>query len=787
MAIQSPPARSRTRSARLTLITMLLIPLLSLAALWGLTSSNTLGSFIGDQHYDQAVATTQPSLVALEQTLRTERTLSVIWLDTDRQSEQTHAQLLAARRGADVYVAAVRKSATSVSGMLISQAPLDAFLSALADLPALRAAVNAGTETPVAVFTGYTAINTAETSYFRDLPLPDDPNLSLLSQAAIAGNSAEGITDSAIALVDGAFAAHGLMTQSERVLFAEVIGQQDLQVGETISLAPPTLKALLGDVFSSPAYDRLVAAEDQIAASPPSRPIPVSAASFQATANAVESAGQTSLPLIGELVVADTARLSDSLLTQLYLTAGLGLAAVLVSVFVALRFGRRLRAELTRLYETARQMADERLPRLVERLRGGEEVDVRAESPPPAASRITEIDSVARAFASVQHTAAEAAIGQASLRKGVNRVFVSMSMRSQSLLHRQLSLLDEMERATSDPTALDGLFRLDHLSTRMRRHAEGLLILAGATPGRGWRGPVSVADVLNAAVAEVEDYVRVDVVTDAADTVAGSAVNDIIHLLAELVENATAFSPPHTRVQVRGSLVGTGFAVAIEDRGLGIAADELARINDQLASPPEFDLANTDQLGLFVTAQLAARHGIRVSLRQSLGGTTALVLLPHGVIVSPDWMEWEARHRGGERLTSPLGLSGRHRLRAGPEPEHANPRREQLVRPQARALVPEPGTPTGNARPSLPQRLHQASLTPQLRDRLRSRSPAVRREDSELPERSPAEAGGLMAALQAGWQRGRHDDLDYPEAGQHDPQPDAFRPQTHSGDHEGKP
>jgi signal transduction histidine kinase len=766
---------------------MLLVPLLSLAALWGLTSSNTLGNFIGDQHYDQAVATTQPSLVALEQTLRTERTLSVIWLDTDRQSEQTHAQLLAARRGADVYVAAVRKSATSVSGMLISQAPLDAFLSALADLPALRAAVNAGTETPVAVFTGYTAINTAETSYFRDLPLPDDPNLSLLSQAAIAGNSAEGITDSAIALVDGAFATHGLMTQSERVLFAEVIGQQDLQVGETISLAPPTLKALLGDVFSSPAYDRLVAAEDQIAASPPNRPIPVSPASFQATANAVESAGQTSLPLIGELVVADTARLSDSLLTQLYLTAGLGLAAVLVSVFVALRFGRRLRAELTRLYETARQMADERLPRLVERLRGGEDVDVRAESPPPTASRITEIDSVARAFASVQHTAAEAAIGQASLRKGVNRVFVSMSMRSQSLLHRQLSLLDEMERATSDPTALDGLFRLDHLSTRMRRHAEGLLILAGATPGRGWRGPVSVADVLNAAVAEVEDYVRVDVVTVAADTVAGSAVNDIIHLLAELVENATAFSPPHTRVQITGSLVGTGFAVAIEDCGLGIAAEELARINTQLASPPEFDLANTDQLGLFVTAQLAARHGIRVSLRQSrAGGTKALVLLPHDVIVSADRMEWEARHRGGERLTSPPGLSGRHRLRSGPEPEQANPRREQLVRPQARALVPEPGTPTGNARPSLPQRPHQASLTPQLRDRLGSRSPAVRREDAELPERSPAEAGGLMAALQAGWQRGRRDDLDYPEAGQHDPQPDAFRLQTHSGDHEGE-
>jgi signal transduction histidine kinase len=186
-----------------------------------------------------------------------------------------------------------------------------------------------------------------------------------------------------------------------------------------------------------------------------------------------------------------------------------------------------------------------------------------------------------------------------------------------------------MERATSDPVALGDLFRLDHLTTRMRRHAEGLLILAGSTPGRGWIDPVPVADVLNAAVAEVEDYVRVDVVTESTDAVAGTAVNDVIHLLAELVENATAFSPPHTRVEVRGDGVGHGFAVEIEDRGLGMPAEEIAAINARLANPPEFDLANSDQLGLFVAARLAQRHGIKISLRQSpFGGMTAIVLLP---------------------------------------------------------------------------------------------------------------------------------------------------------------
>ena len=262
----------------------------------------------------------------------------------------------------------------------------------------------------------------------------------------------------------------------------------------------------------------------------------------------------------------------------------------MVSVFVMARFGRRLRGELTSLYNSASEVADERLPRLVEWRRRGEDVDVAAESPAPRPARITEIASVARAFSAVQRTAVEAAVGQASLRKGVNQVFVSLSLRSQSLLHRQLGMLDDMERATSDPVALADLFRLDHLTTLMRRHAEGLLILAGATPGRGWNDPVPVVDVLNAEVAEVEDYVRVDVACESADTaLAGTAVNDVIHLLAELVENATMFSPPNTRVEIRGDAVGHGFAVEIEDRGLGMPADEIAAHNERLSTPPDFN------------------------------------------------------------------------------------------------------------------------------------------------------------------------------------------------------
>jgi signal transduction histidine kinase len=779
MAVHTPPPR--TRSARLTLLSLLLIPLLSLAALWGFTASITLGNVIRDQHYNTVVSTVDSSVAALEQALTAERTLTVVWLDTDRRSPQAHAQLLAARRGTDTYAAEVRGSVTSVRRLLgaVAQAQLDGFLSDLAGLPGIRAEVDSGADTAVAAFNAYGAISTAEFGFFHNATPPNDPDFSLLTQASIAGNRAEDFTNGAIALVSGALAARGQMTQPERVLFAEVFGQQNAEVAETLSLAAPAVKSLFGQVFDSPAYGRLVTEENQVASTSGNQPIPVPAAAFEANAKAVQAVARSTLVPIGEVLAAQSARLSDNLQTELFLVGGLGLVAVLASVFVAVRFGRRLRVELASLYESARQMADERLPRLVGRLHRGEDVDVQAESPPLRAGRITEIANIAHAFSSVQRTAVEAAVGQASLRKGVSQVFVSLSLRSQSLLHRQLAMLDAMERATSDSAVLADLFRLDHVTTRMRRHAEGLLILAGTTPGRGWRDPVPAVDVLNAAVAEVEDYVRVDVVSESQDAVAGTAVNDVIHLLAELIENATAFSPPHTRVEIRGDAVGHGFAVEIEDRGLGMSAEELADVNARMASPPEFDLANTDQLGLFLAARLAARHGIRVSLRQSsYGGTAAIVVLPHAIIVSghdvgavpetgsgverpsatANGSAREAGHAGNGRTLPVFGLTGRHRLSSSPEHGRAVPSATGSPVSTAGALA-SPG------RPELPQRVRQASLAPQLRDWLSSGSTAPRQEEVEPQARSPEEAGGVMAALQAGWQQGRHDDLDYLDAG----------------------
>ena len=294
---------------------------------------------------------------------------------------------------------------------------------------------------------------------------------------------------------------------------------------------------------------------------------------------------------------------------------------------------------------------------MVGRLRRGENVDVNAEAPALRIGR-DEIGRVGQAFDLVRQTAIRAAVEEARLRQGLNDVFRSLARRSQSLLHRQLTLLDQMERRATDPEALDDLFRLDHLTTRMRRHAEGLVILAGAPPGRGWSSPVRMVDVMRGAIAEVEDYARVSVATRSQAALAGSAVADVIHLLAELIENATTLSPPYTSVRVSGDTVANGFVIEVEDRGLGMSPTRLAELNDRLANPPEFNPSDSEQLGLFVVSQLAKRHGIRVTLKASpYGGTAAIVLIPQHLVVTE-----EAFRTGlpGEPAMAQLTANGNH-------------------------------------------------------------------------------------------------------------------------------
>jgi HAMP domain-containing protein len=308
-----------------------------------------------------------------------------------------------------------------------------------------------------------------------------------------------------------------------------------------------------------------------------------------------------------------------------------------LTVGLSFLMARSMVRPLQSLTRTANEVADERLPGLVDQLQHAKDPRDLAVVPEPVpVTSNDEIGQVSAAFNSVHQVAIQVATEQAALRRSIGDMFINLARRSQSLIDRQLELIDDLERTETDPETLEHLFRLDHMATRMRRNAEDLIVLSGTEPSRHWVEPMTVTDVARSAAAEVEQYQRVEFLPMADVAVAGHVAVDAIHLLAELIENATSFSPPSTRVQVAGQAVPHGYVIEIEDRGLGMSDEELIRANERLADPPEIDFALSRVLGLYVVGRLAQRHGIKVQLRHSwYGGVTALTLLPHTLLSWP--------------------------------------------------------------------------------------------------------------------------------------------------------
>jgi signal transduction histidine kinase len=422
--------------------------------------------------------------------------------------------------------------------------------------------------------------------------------------------------------------------------------------------------------------------------------------------------------------------------------AGSGLVVALVMVVLIWSVARQLAREAAGLAATARYLADDQLPKTVARLRDGvSEAEATAQSAPARPAKIAEFAAVTAALASMQGTATTAAAAEARLRGGFRQVLTSLGRRNQSLLLRQLRIIDTLEQQAASPAALADLFALDHLTTRMRRHAESLTVLSGAPAARPRIGQVPVIDVIRAAVAETEDYKRVVVRTETEEVVSASAVNDMIHLLAELIENATLFSPSATRVEVRAERVANGFAIEVEDRGLGIAPDQLADLNKRLASPPDFDLVDADRLGLFVAGLLARRHGVEVSLTPSpYRGTKAIVLLPDELVLPGA----EADGAGGAarlRATNALSLVG---VAASPA----------LPEPRLGEIEPAAGQP-GTTFHGLPRRVRPDKQA-QPAEHDRPAGPGGGTAPTDAP--APDDARRLAASLQRSWHRSRADD-----------------------------
>ena len=701
----------RSRPIRVFLISMFAVPLVSLLALWGFAASITVSNAISDHQYNASAAAIASGVRSLTVELPQERAQSYLWLISGRTT--SNASLLATRKAVDKGIPVVRAALRTEQGQLsaTSRSAQNALFSQIGRLGKIRAAIDSGAMSPSAAFAAYNSIVDELYGFFDSAIQDRGASLAGISVGAADSGYATEMAGREAALVGGALAARGQMSPAVRQEFAASAANRHLLMNESLALMTPDLRAGFLTLQKSPAYRQFEAMESQILASP--GPVTVNPEAWQTASFGVLASLQNVETANGNMLTAKSASLSNRLVLEAVLAGGLGLAAVAASVFMLVWFGRKVTRDLTGLNDSVREMASERLPRVVERLRRGDDVDVDAESPAPGTSSIAEISRIAESFGTVQAAAVSAAVDQARLRKGVNQVFLNISMRNQSLLHRQLAMLDSMERRTSEPGALADLFRLDHLTTRMRRHAEGLIILSGAVPGRGWRDPVPVVDILRAAVAEVEDYVRVDVTSESDDLVAGSAVGDVIHLIAELVENAAAFSPPNTRIDVRAERVGTGLVAEVEDRGLGLSPDELDDINARLASPAEFDLAHSEQLGLFVVSRLAARHAIKVSLRRSVyGGTMAVVLMPFGVVVRQEEASLAAPLGDRPADSGPRGLTGRHRLppavAAGPGTGARNGEAEWPMAPWETGPIALPSEPQAPPSPSsLP-----ASLSP---------------------------------------------------------------------------
>ncbi|MFC5216248.1 nitrate- and nitrite sensing domain-containing protein [Streptomyces coerulescens] len=327
------------------------------------------------------------------------------------------------------------------------------------------------------------------------------------------------------------------------------------------------------------------------------------------------------------------------------------LGVSLVGAFVV---ARSMIRSLRRLEETATKVAQDRLPELVKQLSESDPQDVDTSVESVGVHSRDEIGQVAAAFDDVHREAVRLAAEQALLRGNVNAMFTNLSRRSQGLIQRQLSLISELESREADPDQLSSLFKLDHLATRMRRNGENLLVLAGEEPGRRWTRPVPLVDVLRAAASEVEQYERIELAAVPTTEVAGRVVNDLVHLLAELLENATSFSSPQTKVKVTGHALPDGrVLIEIHDTGIGLSPEDLAAINERLASPPTVDVSVSRRMGLFVVGRLSQRHGIRIQLRPSdSGGTTALVMLP------VDVAQGGKKPAGGKPGPSGPGASG---------------------------------------------------------------------------------------------------------------------------------
>jgi signal transduction histidine kinase len=655
----------RHRSIRLRVGVLITVPVLCLLALYAFVVSITFGSAVSQKHATTLRNDVANPVAAFQQQVAQERGDALLSLADPTDTEvasKLGVQESATQHAVVALTAALQGPGVSSLAAPPERAAIQNLLRATKKLTYVRGVISDDAISMRAALADYDAIIDAGYPVI-DEALNQLSSVSIVTQAQDVLNldRASQATAAEWDLLAGDLAQRQF-PNADRLTFAALASQRQSLIGTAAPDLDPQYRALLAKYVSSAASDEVGRLETAVINTPWHRGAPPARLSSSKMVFLDYSGGLgNALIQAGDALQNKDQHNTDTVITELVLAAGLGLLGTIVSIVLSLIIGRGLIRQLRALRESALTLAHEKLPSAIARLRSGEQVDL-AEYAPDEAATGNEIEQVQNAFTVVQQTAIQAAVDESRLRRGISDVFRNLAGRSQSLLHRQLTLLDSMERRATEPEELEDLFRIDHLTTRMRRHAEGLIILSGEAPARGWRQPVPLVDVLRASVAEVEDYTRIRVLCRTSAAVSGHAVADVIHLVAELAENATVFSPPNTPVRIQGDIVGRGFAVEIEDRGLGISAARMEEINANLANPPQFDLSGSDRLGLFIAGQLAQRHDIKITLRPSVyGGTTAIVLIPTALVVEDNNLERDpALSAAQDDIALAEGFAGRH-------------------------------------------------------------------------------------------------------------------------------
>ncbi|MEU0535351.1 sensor histidine kinase [Amycolatopsis tolypomycina] len=777
------------KSIRKRLTRTVLIPSVTLLVLWIAVSSY----FLFNGVYVRLVAASVrevsiPAATALAE-FQKERQTALQYLDDpalgparlQQQQKATDEKLSALK---DAFAATISNAPDEIASKV------NALKSQFDQLPVLRSQISFRSIDRAQVNSYYNGVmDTASNLFDTQARVVPDAEAATGGITATSVFRAGDMMSRETSLVSTAFAA-GTFAPDDFAQFARLSGIYRTQLAQIEPFLDPGVRQKYQALTAGTAWRQLATAEEAIVKHGPwaageQNSVPVSETDWQnATTQVAQGLNDLAITQ-ADKVSAAAIDAGDAQLRNVIIGSIVALLASLAAIIVAVRVSRSLvdralMTRLARLRNDSLDLARNRLPDIVERLKSGEPVDLTEELPRLDHGR-DEIGQVAEAFNVAQLTAVNAAASEAKARSGVHNVFLGIAHRNQVLVHQQLQILDEMEAREDDSTQLAALFQLDHLAARARRTTENLIILGGKQPGRRWRKPVPLMEVLRAAVSETEQYARVQVEQVPDVAIVGAAVADTIHLVAELVDNATSFSPPGSPVEVTSRMVARGVVVDVSDQGLGMKDGVREWANAMMAEAPEFDamaLRADSSLGLFVVARLAARLGITVTFDPSrYGGLRATVLIPAqhlagehadqtgdtspaettAVLAPVGAPAPQAAESSLRTMDSPSSFSGQIPMKrdSKPRPYPARALTPPDALPSVPAVTPEPAAaitpatevkPTDD-RPRLPRREPQQNLVAQL-----EKEP----DDSEDEVVAPGEGTArTLAAFHKGTRRGR--------------------------------